>query len=92
MSGKTCGECAETSVSNAVTTGAVYTEWRFANEKYVKMDGAALPLTIKPETKLMAKHECPLCGGALVPMGWFRAGGLHELLHKCESCGLAVFR
>lgn len=25
-------------------------------------------------------------------MGWFRSGGLHELLHKCERCGLAVFR
>ncbi len=40
----------------------------------------------------MGKHECPLCGGDLVPMGWFRNGDLHELLHKCSGCGLAVFR
>lgn len=40
----------------------------------------------------MGKYECPLCGGDLVPMGWFRNGDLHELLHKCSGCGLAVFR
>lgn len=59
---------------------------------YVGIRGAKLPLIDGVRTDMMGKHECPLCGGDLVPMGWFRSGGLHELLHKCSTCGLAVFR
>lgn len=51
-----------------------------------------LPI-MKTDGKLnVDKEKCPLCGGSLTPMGWFRAGGLHELLCKCNTCGLAVFR
>ncbi|WP_221688088.1 hypothetical protein [Gordonibacter massiliensis (ex Traore et al. 2017)] len=59
---------------------------------YVYRTNQKLPLLKSADTSRMGKHECPLCGGDLVPMGWFRAGGLHELLHKCERCGMAVFR
>ena len=61
-------------------------------ERYVSAVGAGLPLLVDPDAGSMRKHECPLCGGELVPMGWFRSGGLHELQHQCERCGLAVFR
>ena len=51
-----------------------------------------LPI-MKTDGKLdVDKEKCPLCGGLLTPMGWFRAGGLHELLCKCNTCGVAVFR
>lgn len=36
--------------------------------------------------------KCPLCGGSFTPMGWFRNCGLREMLYKCNTCGIAVFR
>ena len=51
-----------------------------------------LPI-MKTDGKLdIDKEKCPLCGGSLTPMGWFRTGALHELLCKCNTCGVAVFR
>lgn len=78
MSDKTCGTCCTIS--------------SIASSSYVVIRGAKLPLIDGVRTDAMGKHECPLCGGDLVPMGWFRAGDLRELLHKCSTCGLAVFR
>lgn len=62
------------------------------HDRFVQISRARLPLVADPDASRMGKHECPLCGGDLVPMGWFRNGDLHELLHKCSGCGLAVFR
>lgn len=59
---------------------------------YIRLKNAKLPLIENPNTKTMCKFECPLCGGDLTPIGWFRQEELHEMLRKCEKCGLAVFR
>ena len=61
-------------------------------DRFVRVNRARLPLVADPDASRMGKYECPLCGGDLVPMGWFRNGDLHELLHKCSGCGLTVFR
>ena len=51
-----------------------------------------IPLLDKSVKRTVAADECPLCGGSLTPMGWFRQSGLREMLYKCNVCGLAVFR
>lgn len=59
---------------------------------YVDKYGIKLPM-LKPDGKPHIDQEvCPICGGRLTQMGWFRHGPLHEMLNKCEVCGLAVFR
>ena len=60
---------------------------------YIPVDCQELPLlNAKNNEYVINKHVCPLCGGNLKPMGWFRESGIKEMLHKCLTCGLAVFR
>lgn len=60
---------------------------------FIPIDCQELPLlNAKNNEYVINKHACPLCGGNLKPMGWFRESGIKEMLHKCLTCGLAVFR
>ena len=58
-----------------------------------KINDDKLPLLNQNIDKSKVDNDtCPLCGGSLTPMGWFRNGGLNELLYKCDICGIGVFR
>lgn len=77
-------------------TGRVLTEGfagvvKNAIDNCIRYDTATLPL-LSDVTNSVVADACPLCGGTLTQMGWFRQGPLHEMLHKCDVCGLAVFR
>lgn len=76
-------------MNGVISTASSY---HILSQSCVKKRYAELPLVHQADTTDMGKYQCPLCGGDLVPMGWFRAGDLHEMLCKCETCGTAVFR
>lgn len=83
-------------MNNNVTYFNVYdvaeTTCQISNS-YIETSCCSLPLLDNNKGSYVIKADvCPLCGGSLKPMGWFRQSGIKEMLCKCETCGLAVFR
>ena len=78
--------------AESIVANSVSNVFDWIEEDKVSRTQTYIPLLKKDVERTVVNDECPLCGGSLTPMGWFRQSGLREMLYKCIVCGLAVFR